>query len=305
MNLAQTLRRLLRRWYILLLGLLLAAGAVVGVWMKVPPRFERSSTQVLLPGQASLPRGGGNPYLFIGGLTLAADVVVRAIGSENVVKELEVAHPGIEIAVTRDPTTAGPVILITVGASSDDEAAVILQLLTHRTATVLRELQRDEAIPAKEQMTIVTVTMDEHGTLKDRTRLILSVAAGAGVIALSVLVAALVEGLSGRRGRRRATVKEAPDLGGSEDAESEPDIGPYQRIQDELDIDRGPEIAPAEAPSRGASKQAGQEDAEAQPNHDSAANDTPSGDVENAQEAARGSDPAARATAPVDGDRLL
>ncbi len=209
MNLAQTVRKLLRRWYILLAGLLLATGAVVGVWMKVPPRYERSSTQVLLPGRASLPQGGENPYLFIGGLTLAADVVVRAVGSENVAKELEATHPGIEIQVSRDPTTAGPVILITVGSSSDDEAAVVLQLLNRRTATVLNELQQDEAIPVKERMTVVTVTMDQHGTLKDRTRLIVGVAAGVGSLALSVLVAAMVEGLSGRRARKRSEHSEA------------------------------------------------------------------------------------------------
>lgn len=217
MNLAQTLRKLLRRWYILLAGLLLAGGAVVGVWMKVPPRFERSSTQVLLPGRASLPQGGQNPYLFIGGLTLAADVVVRAVGSENVAKELAEAHPGIEIEVSRDPSTAGPVILITVGATSDDEAAVVLQLLNQRTAAVLSELQQDEAIPARERMTVVTVTMDQHGTLKDRTRLIVSAAAGVGTVVLSVLVAALVEGLAGRRERRRSPAAEAPTGDGTEE----------------------------------------------------------------------------------------
>lgn len=208
MNLADTLRSLLRRWPIPLVGLLLAAGAVVVLWQNVPPRFERSSTQVLLPGRASLPEGGQNPYLYIGGLTLAADVVVRAVGSENVANEIGRDYPNVDIEVRRDPTTSGPVILITVSALSDDEAAVVLNLLTKRAEVVLADLQVREKIPTAERMSIVTLTLDDHSTLKDRTRLFVSAAAGVGILALSVLTAAFVDGLSSRRAARRAAPEE-------------------------------------------------------------------------------------------------
>lgn len=210
MNPADTLLRLLRRWPILLTGLVLAAGAVAGAWLKVPPHFERSSTQVLLPGRASLPERSQNPYLFIGGLTMAADVVVRAVGSENVVNEIQRDYPGVGVEIRRDPTTSGPVILTTVSALSDDQAATVLNVLAKRAATVLAELQQQESIPTAERMSIVTLTIDDHSTLKDRTRLMVSVAAGVGIAGLSVLAAAIVEGLSSRRAARRAAPADEP-----------------------------------------------------------------------------------------------
>lgn len=208
MNLAETLRSLVRRWPILLVGLLLAAGAVAVLWQSVPPRFERSSTQVLLPGRASLPEGGQNPYLYIGGLTLAADVVVRAVGSENVSNEIERDYPTVEVEVRRDPTTTGPVILITVSALSDAEAASVLTLLTQRAETVLADLQVREKIPSAERMSMVTLTLDDHSTLRDRTRLMVSGAAGVGILGLTVLTTAFVDGLLSWRAARRAAPEE-------------------------------------------------------------------------------------------------
>lgn len=213
MNLAETLRVLARRWYILLVGVLLAAGAVIGVWTKVPPRFERTATQVLLPGKKSLPLNGQNPYLYLGGLTLAADVVVRAVGSDNIRRDINEQHPGTEVEVSRDPTTAGPVILLSVSSTRDEVAADVLRQLTLKTAQVLGDLQQEERIPTAERMTVVTLTIDAVGVLRDRTRLALSVGAGVGVIALTLLAAALTEGIIRRRKRRRAV--RAKDVGDS------------------------------------------------------------------------------------------
>jgi hypothetical protein len=210
MNPADTLLRLLRRWPILLAGLVFAAGAAAGAWFTVPPHFERSSTQVLLPGRASLPERSQNPYLYIGGLTMAADVVVRAVGSENVANEIQRDYPGVGVEIRRDPTTSGPVILTTVSALSDDQAATVLTVLAKRAETVLAELQQQESIPAAERMSIVTLTIDDHSTLKDRTRLLVSVAAGIGIAGLSVLAAAIVEGLASRRAARRAAPSSEP-----------------------------------------------------------------------------------------------
>lgn len=204
MNVADTFKMLLRRWYILLVGLVLAGGTVAAVWTQVPPRYERTSTQVLLPGKASLPQDGQNPYLYIGGLTLAADVVVRAVGSDNVAKEFDEVHPGVGIQVSRDPTTAGPVVLTSVSATDDEVARIVLQQLTQRTALVLNQLQQAEAIPKAQRMTIVTLTVDEHGVIRDRSRLMFSAVAGLAVVLLAVLAAALTEGIGVRRRRKRA-----------------------------------------------------------------------------------------------------
>jgi capsular polysaccharide biosynthesis protein len=214
MNLADTLRGLWRRWYIVVPGVLLAAALAVSVWVMIPPGHERSSTQLLIPGAQSMPEGA-NPYLFLGGLSPAADVIVRAVGSENATNAIIEDYPGAEIEITRDTTTSGPVILITVTAASDTAAEEVLALLVERTATVLDELQATEEIAESNRVTLLPITVDSQSVLDQRVRFIAVAAAGLAGVALTLFIAALVDGLSMQRKRRR-------DL----DGEAERDHGP-------------------------------------------------------------------------------
>ena len=201
MNLADTLRGLWRRWYIVIPGILLAAALAAGAWSVIPPGYERSSTQLLIPGEASMPEGA-NPYLFLGGLTLAADVLVRAVGSENEKNEVIEQYPGAEIRVTRDVSTAGPVILIAVTATSDADAEEVLGLVVNRTETLLDELQETEKIAATNRVTLLPVTVDSLSLLDQRNRFLAVAGVGLAGTALTLIVASLVEGLSVKRKRR-------------------------------------------------------------------------------------------------------
>jgi hypothetical protein len=196
-----TLRGLLRRWYIVVPGVLLAVSLSAGAWYLVPPGYSRSATQLLIPGESSMPEGA-NPYLFLGGLAPAADVLVRAIGSENVMNEMDEAHPGVEIKVSRDTTTAGPIIEIAVTALSDADAENVLELLTERTATVLDEFQDKEKIPAKNRMTVIPVTVDAESVLEQRSRIVATAGSGTIGIVLALLLAGLVDGFVQQRDRR-------------------------------------------------------------------------------------------------------
>ena len=204
MNLAEVSRGLRRRWYIVIPGLLLAVAAAVGAWFVVDPGYERTATQLLLPGARSMPEEG-NPFLFLGGLTNAADVLVRAVGSENVQNEIEEEHPGVEVEVTRDGSTAGPVILITVTAATDTDAEVVLETLVARTSEVLEQLQVEEGIAAENRMTVLPVTIDETSVPQQRDRYLAVALAGIGVALLAVLAASLVDGLVLQRRRRGAS----------------------------------------------------------------------------------------------------
>jgi hypothetical protein len=197
-----TLRGLLRRWYIVVPGILIAVAIAIGAWFAIPPGYNRSATQLLIPGANSMP-AGANPYLFLGGLAPAADVLVRALGSENVLNDVVEQHPGVEIEISRDTTTAGPLILIDVTASSDADAREVLGLLVERTATVLKDFQEEERIPAANRMSVIPVTVDKQSVLQQRDRLVGTVGAGIVGIVLTLAVAGLVDGLSNQRRRRR------------------------------------------------------------------------------------------------------
>ena len=225
MKFSDTLRKLWRRWYIVFPGVMVAAALAVGVWYTIPPGYERSATQLLIPGAASMP-DGANPYLFLGGLAPAADVLVRAVGSENVLNEMVAEHPDTKIAITRDTTTAGPVVLIVVTAPSDAAARRVLELLVTRTATVLEDLQRTEKIASNNRVTVLPITVDTKSVLQERTRMVGAAGAGIGGVVLTLLLAGLVDGFSSkRRSRRRARVAKAVEGPDAEPDESSVDNG--------------------------------------------------------------------------------
>ena len=55
----------LRRWYVIVLGVLLTAGATYLVYDASEPTYEISGTAVLLPGSSTVP-DGGNGFLYLG-----------------------------------------------------------------------------------------------------------------------------------------------------------------------------------------------------------------------------------------------
>ncbi|HEY9293777.1 MAG TPA: hypothetical protein VIP98_21065, partial [Microlunatus sp.] len=146
-----------------------------------------------------LPKTSPNPYLFISGLTQAADVVVRTVGSNNVNNDITTSYPGVEVVVTRDPTTSGPVILTTVTAASDKDAATVLQLMVDRTSTTVEQLQTQEQIRPKDHITVIPLSIDEKSQLKQRKRLLATGAVGGGILVLTLLLASVVDGLRGSR----------------------------------------------------------------------------------------------------------
>ncbi|MBX0299441.1 hypothetical protein K2F54_05565 [Cryobacterium sp. 1639] len=224
MNLVDTLRGLWRRWYIVIPGMLLTAAAAAGAWSMIPPGYERSSTQLLIPGALSMP-DGANPYLFLGGLSPAADVLVRAVGSENTRNELVADYPDVEIEILRDTSTAGPVILIAVTAASDGDAREVLELLVDRTGTVLDELQETENIRAENRVTLLPITVDSQSVLDQRSRFIAVAATGLVGMTLTLLLAGLAEGWSASRARRRKGDDQPSDPGQYDQGEATAEEG--------------------------------------------------------------------------------
>lgn len=209
MNLIDTFRGFARRWYIVLPGVLVAAALSVGAWHFAKPQYVRSATQLLLPGVGTLPQTSPNPYLFISGLTDAADVMVRTVGSTNVINDISSHYPDVGIQVTRDPTTSGPVILTTVTADSDKDATAVLDLLVRRTQTTLEELQTQENIAPRNHITVTTLSIDNKSELKQRKRLVVTAGSAGVTLVLTLLVASIVDGLL--MARRQSRELESPD----------------------------------------------------------------------------------------------
>ncbi|WP_417563749.1 hypothetical protein [Microbacterium sp.] len=229
MNFADTLRGLLRRWYIVVPGLILAVVMAFGAFTVVKPGYERTATQLLLPGEGTVPAGTTNPYLFLGGLTQAADIVARVMNSQQGIGAVAEKYPGIEVTVVRDPVMAGPVISTTVTAQSDADAGAALDELIATTTRVLHDLQIEQKVKTVDQMSITTLTQDQKSTLQQKSRFMITAGVGLAIIVLTLIVASLVDGLA-RRARRHG--RQGGNL--AEPGTSEHDPGPQDADDDLL-----------------------------------------------------------------------
>lgn len=213
MNFGDTLRGLWRRWYIVVPGLVLTIAVAVGAWVVIKPDYERTATQLLLPGTSNIPEDG-NPYLYLGGLSQAADVLVTAMSSERELDALVKGHPGAEVVISRDPVTSGPQLLTTVTARSDAEAGEILDAAVARTSDVLSDLQDVDGVTAGNRIGVKSITIDAKGTLLQKTRLLGVSGAAIVMLLITLLTAGLVDGLSSRK--RRRIVPTSRDRGGDD-----------------------------------------------------------------------------------------
>ncbi len=242
MTIADILYAFVRRWYITVPGVLLAISLSITAWVVVPKEYERSASVLLLPGIGSLPGPTANPYLYLGGMAASADVLVGAAGAESNLREIIDQYPTADIAVERDSTVAGPVIRLTATATSDDDAASIVDLLIQTTARTLEDIQQQQSILEENRISMTTLSVDDKGTTQQRTRIVATVAAGAVTLLLALVVAALVDGIARRRRRTPVNGRES-SLSGPSDPLDEDDVsssGSYGSVPD-----REPEASPA------------------------------------------------------------
>lgn len=219
MNILDVLAALRRRWYIVLVGLVVAGAAGYSTWTVVQPEYTRSATQLLLPGASDIPEGA-NPFLYVGGLSQAADILVRTVGSEDALADVSDRYPGLQAGVTRDPGTGGPVIVITVTAVDEKAAQAALDDLLRASRTTLADLQAGQQIGSADRIRIIPLSVDSRSTLEQRNRMLFTAGAALGCLLLSILLVALIDGMARRRAMKRARVHSAKNADDTpEDAE--------------------------------------------------------------------------------------
>jgi len=227
-NLLDALRGLIRRWYVVVPGILIAAVASFFVWTDTPPDYERSTSLLLLPGEGVLPEGATNQYLYMGGLGPVADVLTRAVGGEEMVQAYRTE--GAEVEIVRDGSGSGPLMFLTVTASSDQAAQRILEAVAEQTAVTLDELQAEQGVRPVDRVTVSTIAMVQESEILQRPRLIATGTVGLGISLVTLVVASVLDGMLTRRRRPRRDAEQAgeePDV--LDDAVSDGDGGVSDR----------------------------------------------------------------------------
>lgn len=183
--------------------LLILSLAGVAALAHRPGPYQAKSEVTLLPSKRYALSCGGNPYLCLSSsLTLTAGLVIQQVSDPHTSANLASQGYGSSYTLQDDPTTAGPVIDITVTGNNKISVENTLHGVTNEVATKLAQMQA--GIPAVDQITSLPVYFDPNPALALKKKARLPAVALAVGLLLTAAVPQMVERLLGRRRRRVA-----------------------------------------------------------------------------------------------------
>lgn len=204
MELNDTLRVMVRRWYVLLLGLALSAGLGWVVHVSVPTSYEADTSILLMPAETVVDEEVGNPYLYMGGMADALDVLVIRAGAEQVRADVLDDFPGADYTIGSHPTTPTPIVDVTAEGASGEESLALMQAATASVIETLDVMQDELGLPDAARIRPAELTVDPVATeLTGQANKAAVAAVGAGVL-VTLMMTALVDGVVARRSRNRS-----------------------------------------------------------------------------------------------------
>lgn len=205
-------KALARRWYVVLVGLILTVGLASAAYVATPSEYNARALVLLLPGSNTV-GDGGNPFLALSGLEQPASIVVAYFSSESAQTEVADRWPTAEYRVLLDDSTRGPVISVDVTDTSAESTLATLDYLQNRIPEELARLQGEVDAPAASVITSMPLAVDAEAS-RDASATIRNVIAAVVVgLVLTGFAAFALDGILLRRRARRP----APPLPPTED----------------------------------------------------------------------------------------
>lgn len=208
MQLNETLQSLLRRWYLVLLGLLLTAGMSWYAYSYIQPTYEAQGSILLMPAKKIVGHDG-NPYLYLNGMTEVVDVLVRRSSSSESVDPVVKQFAGSEISTTADRTTSSPVVIVDISAPTADTALDALKAALITVTRNLDSMQNELKVPPQMRISSRELVVDDAATVNAKMQTqVAIVVAGAG-LAGTLMLTGFIDGvLQTRRTRKSGKVEE-------------------------------------------------------------------------------------------------
>lgn len=191
-------RVLLRRWYLVLLGLLATLGLCLATTSLVPPVQQMQAHILLLPPRSAVP-AGGNPYLALGGLSPTAAVVATSLTDESTMAGIVATGATAPYEVAPDTSTSAPVLLISVDGSTPQEASLTLRRVVDQIPIKLVALQKATEIRESSFITSTVLSIDVKPTPLRKTQLRALIAVLGGGVVGTALFAAVIDALIERK----------------------------------------------------------------------------------------------------------
>jgi hypothetical protein len=204
MQVQKILKSLIRRWFIVVLGLAVTAGACFFLQQNAPDNYKAQASLVLLPSTKSVGEAG-NPYLGLGGMSEALDILTRKMSSEEFKETIREQSGASTFTAEADKGTSGAILLITASSPDSGQALKILDTVMNQAPVALTELQDVLNVPTTSRISTMKLLEDSKAVpeVKARTQLLLVTAAGG--VAFSIMLTVLIDGLLLSRKHRKST----------------------------------------------------------------------------------------------------
>ncbi|KPN17807.1 MULTISPECIES: hypothetical protein [Arthrobacter] len=201
MTTRQSLLVFVRRWYLVLSGIVLTALLSWAASLLVPPSYDAQGSMVLMPPSANVGEDG-NPYLQLGGMSEALDVLVRQSNAPAVRDQVLDEYPSATYTIEPDRSTSGSIVVVQATAENDAESLELLDRAMETLPAVLTRMQDDLEVTPEQRIDIMPLVVDAEGTLNVKQTLqIVAVAVAIG-LAGTLMFTALADGLLLSRQRR-------------------------------------------------------------------------------------------------------
>jgi len=209
MNLTDTLRSIIRRWYLFLLGLLLTAGMSWSMYNYIQPTYEAAGSILLMPAE-EIVGDDGNPFLYLGGMSEVVDVLVRRSSSAESVDPLIKQFEGAEIVTTADRTTSSPMVLVEVSALSSDTALDSLKAALTTVTRNLDSMQNEVSVAPSMRISTKELVVDDVATVNNKMQMQIAIVVAAAGVAATLMLTGFIDGVLQARKLRHSR---KPDAG--------------------------------------------------------------------------------------------
>ena len=209
MYFVDVIKVLLRRWYVVLVGMLLVAGALVYAIKEVPTQYQATGqVLILLPPKATGPNTPTNPYMNLApGLVTTATLIAEQLN--NTTNHAAVKDAGFtsEYALGVVPDT-GPLLVITAKDTNAREADQTMEEVVTRVGAQLDRMQANLEIPENQYMHTRRNDTNAGAQALPGSKIRAAGVLGGGGIVLTVVCAFLLDGFMRRR---KAKQPDEPD----------------------------------------------------------------------------------------------
>lgn len=181
MGVSEVVDALRRQWLVVIIGLLATVGLTFSAYVLSKPVYEITGTILFMPPASSVgtsPGQNDNPYLQLGGLGQAVDLLCVYLSDQSTQTEIKTISPDASFTVQRDSATSSPLLVVQVSDSTPEIAVTIRDLLMTRTPVRLQQMQADLGVATRDQITSIVVTRDARAEEVGKNRLRVAVVAG-------------------------------------------------------------------------------------------------------------------------------